>query len=294
VTSLVFMPAFVVAVLVDRSSEWEPRAKAALAIAIGIGVAAAGHALWTDVRFGSAFDFGYDWSETVPQLPARAFAAADIPRGLVVLLLTPGKSLFLWAPPLVLAVAAFPRVWRSHRASAAGGATAAACGLLFYAAYLFPEGGYAHGPRNLVPIVPLLLLPATARRWRRPSIVACGLVGAAIAVLATSVSYLDDQNIGGDLASGARTVYYERVEPGPGRAWNRYRLDYLPFVATISSPGWTHAPVLGQGPDYFPLHLAQARRQLPGGTQIPPWAPWAVAVWWTALVAVAATAVRRC
>jgi hypothetical protein len=294
VTSLIFTPAFVVAALIDRNVSWPRRGKVAVVLGCGIALAAGIHLAWNVWRFGSAFNFGYDWAETVPQLPARAFVLTDIPRGLAVLLLSPGKSLLVWAPPVLLAAAAFPRFWREQRAIAAGVATACATGLLFYAAYLFPEGGYAHGPRNLVPIVPLLLLPATARRWPRWSVVLCAAAGFAVALASTSVSYLDDQNIGGDLASGARTVYYERVTPSPGRAWNRYRLDYIPFAVTLTTPGWLHAPVLGQGPDYFPLHLAQARRQLPDGPSIPFWLVGAIPVFWITLLVGSAVRVYRC
>ena len=111
-------------------------------------------------RFGSPFDFGYDWSETIRVMPPRVFAPAEIPRGLVVLLFAPGKSLFLWAPILVIAALNASATWRRDRALAIGLATGAISGLLVYAAYLFPEGGYAHGPRHLVPLIPLLALAA--------------------------------------------------------------------------------------------------------------------------------------
>jgi hypothetical protein len=106
-----------------------------------------------------------------------------------------------------------------------------------------------------------------------------------MALLATSVSFLEDQAIGGDLGAGAGTRYYDRIDPPPGRPWNRYRLGYVPFVDTISSAGWLHESTLGQGPDFFPLHLLQARRQLADGQSIPLWLVWMLpAVWGTLLV----------
>jgi hypothetical protein len=291
VTSLIFAPAFVVAALVDSSIDRRQRLKTAAALTAGIVAATAAHLVWNVYRFGSPFEFGYDWSETVPHLPARAFLIADVPRGLAVLLFSPGKSVVIWAPPLILAAVGFGRFWRRERAVATGVAAAVCAGLLFYAAYLFPEGGYSHGPRNLVPIVPLMLLPALAARevlaarTFRALTVACAAGGAIVALLATSVSYLEDQSLGGDLTAGARTVYYERIEPPPGRVWNRYRLDYLPFLATMRSPDWLTATNVGQGPDYFALHLLQARSQLPDGQSIPLWFVWVwPAGWWTAAV----------
>jgi hypothetical protein len=277
VTCLVFAPAFVLAVLFEASVQPRARIKTAIVLAIGIALATTVHVGWNVYRFGRPFDFGYDWAQTIPQLPARAFLLADLPRGLAVLLLSPGKSIFLWAPPLLLALWQAPRCGQREPAVVTGVAAAALVGIVFYAAYLFPEGGYSHGPRNLVPIVPLTLLLAAgpaARSWPRPLVVFGTVVGFIITIMSTSVSYLEDQTLGIDLTSGARTVYYERVAPPAGRPWNRYDLGYMPFVRTLSSSGWMHAGTFGLGPDYFPLHLMQARRQLQNGSTIPLWLVW--------------------
>jgi len=296
VTSLVFAPAFVVAVLCDRSPSFRARLEVALALSIGIAIAAGIHVVWNSYRFGAPFDFGYNWAlETIPQPPARQFLLSDVPRGLAVLLLSPGKSIFLWAPALVLAA------WRAKRFSwqepavAIGIALTTAIGLVFFAAYLFPEGGYSNGPRNLVPIIPLMLLPAAGRdsRWRTAPLIACAAAGLVMALLAVSVSFLEDQGLGGDLGAGARTVYYERITPPPGRVWNRYRLDYIPFVSAMRTPGWLHTDRLGEGPDFFPLHLLQARRQLPNGQSIPLWLVWAMPAFWLVVLTAAATALAR-
>jgi hypothetical protein len=295
VTSLVFAPGFVIAALCDRSQPPRTRIEAALALAIGIALATGVHVAWNLYRFNPPFDFGYDWAETIPQLPPRAFLPSDVPRGLVVLLASPGKSLLLWAPVLLLALVHAKAFSRREPAVAIGIAVAAGIGLVLYAAYLFPEGAYSHGPRNLVPIVPLILLLAAGkdRYWSAAPLAACAGVGMILALLAVSVSFLEDQGLGGDLGAGARTVYYERVAPAPGRVWNRYRLDYVPFVSAMRSPGWLHAERLGEGPDFFPLHLLQARRQLPNGQAIPLWLVWAIPAFWLLLLASAATALAR-
>src|SRR5207249_10326711 len=135
------------------------------------------------------------------------------------------------APVLLLS---FTRVRTCPRPLFIGVATSAIGGLIFYGAYLFPEGGYAHGPRHLVPILPLLLLPAATRgpAWRRELVTACAAVGMAVALLAVSVSFLQDQALGSDFR---RLGYYERIDPPPGRAWNRYNLAYVPFIKTMTS-----------------------------------------------------------
>jgi len=291
VTALVFAPAFIVAVLCDRSLADRTRREVAIALVIGIVLAAAIHVRWNDYRFGEPFDFGYDWSETIPVPPPRAFALAEVPRGLAVLLLSPGKSLFVWAPVLVLAVAGARRLWQRDQALAIGIATATGVGLVFYAAYLFPEGGYSHGPRNLVPILPLMLLPAAgtaAWRWHRPVLAACTTIGLAMSLLAVSVSSLEDQAM-----VAAANGYYERIDPAPGRPANRYRLGYLPFLTTLRAPGWATSTQLGQGPDFFPLHLRQAQQQLPDGKTIPAWLIWGWPLGWLLLLIGAVTQLYR-
>jgi hypothetical protein len=291
VTSLIFAPGFVLAALVDRSLSPRTRVEAAVALALGIALAVAIHVSWNTYRFGRPFDFGYAWGAMIPQLPPRQFLAGDVPRGLAVLLLSPGKSIVLWAPVLLLAGARARPFFRREPGAALGLALSAIVGLIFFAAYLFPEGGYAHGPRNLVPLIPLLLLPAggpDSARWPAAAVAACAAVGFPMAVLATSVSFFEDQ--GGRIGPASPNVYYERIDPAPGRSWIRYRLDYVPFVATIRSAGWAHAETLGLGPDVFPLHLLQARRQLPNGAAIPLWLVWALPAAWMVMGAAAAAA----
>jgi hypothetical protein len=258
-------------------------------LAVGIGVAVTTHVAWNMYRFGAPMDFGYNWSETIPQLPPRPFLLADVPRGLTVLLLTPGKSLFLWAPILLFSLARARAFWSQERAVATGLAATIIIGVLLYAAYQFPEGGYSHGPRHLVPIVPLLLLPAVAVRpliFRRTTVALCATVGLLMAVAAVSVSSLEDQALGTDLGTGARTRYYERIDPAPGRPWNRYRVAYIPFIDTVTSADWIHETTVGRGPDFLPLHLLQVRRSIPGGQAIPLWLVWAWPAAWLALLVI--------
>ena len=296
-TSLVFLPAFVVAVLAEGSWSRQQRFRAAVILAAGIGAAGLTHAAWNTHRFGSMFDFGYNWTETIPTLPPRAFVITDIPRGLLVLLATPGKSMFVWAPMLVLSALGAAGCWRRDGALTLGVGTAVAIGLGFYAAYLFPEGGYAHGPRHLVPIVPLIALLATgpdASRWSPAVLTACAVIGVAVVLPATAVSFLEDQALRRDPAGRPVPGYYDVINPAPGRASNRYRLGYIPFVTAMSNPDWASekAP-LGMGPDYFLLHLQQARRQLPDGRSIPGSFDWWWPAIWLALAAGAAVMIRR-
>ena len=290
-TSILFTPGFIVAAAADDEQPFAARARAALALTCAVGLAVVIHLAWNAYRFADPLDFGYAWAEMIPRPPVRTFSVADMPRGLMVLLASPGKSLFVWAPALLVSLVAARQFWTEHRVAAIGVAVSGGLGLLAFAAYAFPEGGYSNGPRHLVPIVPLLLLPAALSnvKWPRAAIGACAAVGVVMAVLATTVSFLEDQGLGGDLRAGARTVYYERIDPAPGRPWNRYRLDYIPFVAALKSDGWSHAATLGQGPDFFPLHLAQLRRLGPNAAVIPEWLLYVWPLGWLAVLVAGGT-----
>ena len=278
-TSLIFTPAFVAAVLVDSSTPWRTRVRAALGVSAGIAFCLGVHLAWNQFRFGSPFDFGYNWVETVPELPVRVFLLSDLPRGLVILLFSPGKSIFVWAPALLLSMTRLPQ---SPRAVTVGVLVSLALGLVFFGSYLYPEGGYSHGPRQLVPIIPLLLLPAAAPGppFHRSTVIFCAVTGALVAMLSVSVSYLQDQSMGRD---GSQTNYFERVTPPPGRAVNRYRLDYIPFVRTIGSAEWPVGQV-GHGIDIFPLQIARARETIPQARVIPAWLPWALPAFWLVIL----------
>ena len=51
--------------------------------------------------------------------------------------------------------------------------------------------------------------------------------------------------------------------------------------------------ISGHGLDYFPHHLARARRELPRGAVIPVWTIWVLPLGWLALFAAAASALVR-
>ena len=77
-------------------------------------------------------------------------------------------------------------------------------------------------------------------------IYACAAVGVVMAVLATRVSYLEDQALRRDQMGRAIPNYYDEIVPAPGRPSNRYRLEHIPFVTAMKTPGWSESPILGR------------------------------------------------
>lgn len=104
------------------------------------------------IRFAHPFASGYG-SE------AQAFTT-PLMNGLSGLLLSPGKSLFLYAPATVLALPGVLLLWRSRRAEAVVLALLTAAHVVLYARWHAWDGGGVWGPRLLLPIVPLLLVLA--------------------------------------------------------------------------------------------------------------------------------------
>ncbi|MBI3726018.1 hypothetical protein HY251_18980 [bacterium] len=294
-TNLVFAVAFALAPLADRKLDARTRGRAAFALGLAVIFAALVHAQWNVHRFGDASDFGYDFRETIPGAEARPFGAS-LARGLLVLLVSPGKSIVLWAPALALLALPRARELGQDRALGSGLALGLGLGLLVFGKYFFPEGGYCHGPRHLVPIVPLLLLPAALgeKPTRGALALALGL-GLALNSFAASVSYLEDQAWGEDRT---RSEYYESVDTreDPGLPENRYRLDYspevsLPKIALRSVSrivrGESEAP--GTGLDFFPLHLARVRSsERPDAAAIPRFLGPSLVLGWIGLLAFAA------
>jgi len=199
------------AALVIRDGKAGMRAAVALA-----GVSAAIVALllaYNVARFGNAFEFGYP----VAAERGKQLNSFHTPLliGLYGFLLSPGKSIFLFAPPVLLAFAGLRELWRRDRGLAALAALLPLTYLLFFARYTQWEGGYCFGPRYLLPATAALCLglgPALANGGKGKRWLAIGLLVAGIMVqsIGLATSFMEDQ---------ATTGRYYDVH------WN-YRLSY--------------------------------------------------------------------
>lgn len=152
---------------------WRSAALLAAPIALGLGVQAWLNAL----RFGSPFATGYG--------PEPGFTTSLGP-GLAGLLWSPGKSLFLYAPALALALVGLPLLAWRDRGLALALLLALAPFVLLNALWWAWWGGWGWGPRLLLPATPLLaltLLPVIERaveRGGRWLVGARALLGAAL------------------------------------------------------------------------------------------------------------------
>lgn len=130
-------------------------------------VAAFGFWLWYNfARFGNAFDAGY--------FGDAALSFSDPMRvGIPGLLFTPGRSLFLYTPLTIAGVLALPGLAGRDRSTGALFAGVLTVFLVLYGSLPYWDGLRSYGPRYLVPLLPLLIIPLVwwlqpgGSRWRR-------------------------------------------------------------------------------------------------------------------------------
>ncbi len=233
-------PVFALALIVrDGGGRRGLLGAAAFGAAFSAGVA--GLLAYNAAIFGSPFEFGYP-SQVEGGVPQNTFDN-PVHVGVLGFLFSPGKSIFLFAPPVLVALAGLPALWRRERALAVVAALAPLAALLFYARFRNWEGGYCFGPRYLVPSLALACLaigPALAQagpRLRRAAI-ALALAGLLVNAVGMATSFLEDQRRGGYYDE--RFVY--RLSHAPlasqGRLLVRYATSAEPAPLGLGFDRW--------------------------------------------------------
>lgn len=195
------------------------------------------------LRFGDPLSTGYGTNETF-----------DTPVwvGLYGQLFSSGKSLFLYSPPLVLAVGGLLRFWRQQRALLTLLLATAAAYLTLYSVWFGWWGGVYWGPRHAMPIL-ILLFPLTAplfdaARTHRPTrIVVTMLVmlGLGVQLLGGLMDFEPYEVMLNQLAPGATQalIWLPRFSPIVYHL-THFRLDDVIWVTAGFAP-WL--PVLALG-----------------------------------------------
>jgi hypothetical protein len=135
------------------------------------GIAGAGPFLlavgvYNATRFGSPLETGYGAALSRLREPIGLFQTPLL-EGLGGMILSPGKSVFLFNPVLVLAAVGLVGLWRTHRALAGVVAGTFAATVLFHAKFTFWAGDLAWGPRYLAGILGVCMVGIVpVLRWK--------------------------------------------------------------------------------------------------------------------------------
>jgi hypothetical protein len=211
---LIATPVFVVAFLARDGEKGWRNAQILGAIVAVFGLAY----LWRNhYLFGDPFDFGYP-SVSDGGKNMNSFGTPLL-TGLYGFLLSPGKSVFLFAPPILLASAGLRKLARLDKGLAVVAAGLPLIYLFFYATFTQWEGGFCVGPRYLVPAISLLCLglgPAldNAGTWIRRTAVSLFAAGFLVQAINMATSFFEDQ---------ANGRYYD--------VHYNYRMNYSPLVS---------------------------------------------------------------
>jgi len=156
---------------------------------VGIGLAM----VYNYIRFYDLFELGYDDDNTSWRF---------LPVGLFGFLFSPTKSVFVFTPLLILAVAGFGRLWRrlGGRFRAAGLFWMIGAPLVAYSGFETWDGGWCFGPRYLLPSVVLAIVAVGEwiedERWReklwRPALFVALLAAGVYAQLICLASNFND------------------------------------------------------------------------------------------------------
>jgi len=116
--------------------------------------------LYNYLRWGSFAMTGYGVAITSSGLETGPGVHEHPLVGLWGMFLSPGKSIFLYSPPLLVALVGFPRFAKNFRAIVLAMALTILPGLYVHAQMISWAGDYAWGPRYMTFALGVLLLPA--------------------------------------------------------------------------------------------------------------------------------------
>lgn len=201
-------------------------------------------ALWHNhLKTGSIYDSGYTMR--------GGLFSGDVPAAVHGFLLSPGKGMFWYSPPLLLGVLGLRESLRRFRADTLFLLGIAAATILFNAKFRIWHADYCWGPRHLAPIAPIVLLwalpwlPEALRRGRarvRRALVA-GLFAVGLAVQLLGASIYWDHYI--------RALIAVKDQTGaPG--WFRESLThdhYVPVFSPLVGQAWLLSHLVRRDPD---------------------------------------------
>ena len=186
-TSALVWPAYAMA-LAWALPAARSKARAIVGFVVPLLVAASLQLAYNQIRYASPWRFGY-----LSMDDAQGFST-PLGHGLAGNLLSAGRGLFLYAPPLVVALAMGPRFLARHRAPALLALAQAAAFLVVSSTWWDWAGGWCWGPRLILAALPALFLPlalvlSEGTRSERGLLAATVAAGVLVALLGALVDY---------------------------------------------------------------------------------------------------------
>jgi hypothetical protein len=181
VVHVIFVPIFLVYEFARSGGSVVRRVRSAAALALPAMCGILILMMLNAVRFGNPLVSGYG-SE------GHDFALNRLPFTIPALLVSLDKGLFVFCPVLLVGLLGWPEFVRTRRPEALLFGALIVCNLLINAAFVGWRGGWSWGPRYLVPLLPLWLLPAalwiqkdrSMRRFTIAAAIACMSIAAQV------------------------------------------------------------------------------------------------------------------
>jgi len=115
--------------------------------------------LYNKLRFGVFIAEGYLGGALTLESVRSAMRGQPVVSGLYRLLLSPGKSVLLFNPPVFMALFGARQFWRDSRPLALFCLVVLGGYVLFFASRPVLKGSYVWGPRHLTSLLPIMMLP---------------------------------------------------------------------------------------------------------------------------------------
>ncbi|MBN2329517.1 MAG: phospholipid carrier-dependent glycosyltransferase [Candidatus Omnitrophica bacterium] len=210
------------------------------------------------IRFGSMAATGYE------DQPEKIRFLTPLLAGLHGFLFTPGRSVFLYSPPLILAIFGAGALWRSDRRLAGGVFLLIAGYLAVMSKWQNWAGGYDWGPRHIYQITPFLALLAAAwmgkrslfdAAWKRIGWMTFGALSCFIQILGLSADSVFI--IKWFLSRMLRSFPENSLD-----AITPYILQMPIYLPQFSSPALHWQWMIAHGPDFLILQAAAEQQGL--------------------------------
>jgi hypothetical protein len=149
-------------------------------------------AVYNVLRFGNPFATGYHITE-LTRMPRPIWY------GIYTILFSVGKSVFIYAPVLILSLIMMPSFIAKNKNFGGFIVVLTIISVIFYAIVNPWCGAWSPGPRYHLPILPLLLLPlgqlfndwASLPKWQKTAYITSMTSGIIIQIVSVSISYSD-------------------------------------------------------------------------------------------------------